>query len=102
MQSQLYVGKVRPLHIDKSQLANYQFKNSEVLSSKEAIRRRWVDLNRGTELGKLNNEPCTLIFESEEGELISLEAHIWAVTMKSVILQSGRVIPIKCIHNIIF
>ena len=38
MQSQLYVGKVRPLHIDKSQLANYQFKNSEVLSSKEAIR----------------------------------------------------------------
>ena len=29
MQSQLYVGKVRPLHIDTTQLANYQFTNNE-------------------------------------------------------------------------
>ncbi len=102
MQSQLYVGKVRPLHIDTTQLANYQFTNNEVLNSKEAIRQRWIDLNRGMELGKLKQAPCRLIFESDEGDLISLEDNIWAVTMKSVILQSGRVIPIPCIHDIVF
>ncbi len=101
MQTVITTQQVRPVTIDKSELKNYQFRKDEVLTSKEDIDQRWRDLNRGMSLGNLHKVPVGLVFESAEGELIKLEATIWAVTIKSILLKSGRLIPISCIHEVI-
>ncbi|WP_421872608.1 hypothetical protein [Marinoscillum sp.] len=101
MQTLVQEVQVHPVKIDKSELSNYQFSKKEVLHSKEAIDQRWRDLNRGMALGNLHKVPCTIVFQSDQGELVKLEATIWAVTMTSILLKSGRLIPISCIHEVI-
>ncbi|WP_421872604.1 hypothetical protein [Marinoscillum sp.] len=98
---ELQAHPAHPVRIDESELINYQFSKNEVLNSPEAIRRRWIDLNRCEALGNLHKTPCTLVFESDTGKLIQLEALIWAVTMKSVLLKSGRLIPVSCIYEVL-
>lgn len=93
--------QVRPVSIDKSELRKYKFRKQEVLATQDAIEQRWRDLNRGMSLGNLHKLPTTLIFESAEAKLIKLEATIWGVTTKRVLLKSGLLIPINCIHDVI-
>lgn len=101
MQNLVTSPQVRPVLIDKSELIHYKFTKTEVLESQDAIDLRLRDLQRGLSLGNLHKLPTTMIFESASGNLIRLEATIWGVTTKSVLLKSGLLIPINCIHEVI-
>ena len=87
--------------ITKEEIASLSFTSAEVLNTPEEIEIRWRDLNKGMALGNLHKENSRMIFESSTGAMYEVEASIWAVTEKNVLLKNGIFIPIRSIHKVI-
>lgn len=88
-----------PISIEKENIRGLKFPDSEVLSSKDAIKIRQSDLDRALKLGNLEHNKIKIVFEDSEG-LKQVETTVWGVTDKRVILKQGVLIPIHRIHEV--
>jgi len=86
--------------LDKYDLRKVNFAKKEVLSFPQKMDERAYQINRGLIVGNTHKTPVRIIFEAD-GEMMEIEATIWAVTESWVILKSELMIPIRCIHEVI-
>ena len=86
--------------IDKNDVKDLRFPQSEVLNCIEDILSRKEQLRRALVLGNVDHNKVRIIFSDTQGEKM-VETTIWAVTEVRIILKSGMVIPIHRIHQII-
>lgn len=90
----------KPLLIDKDQVKDLRFTQSEVLANPEDIRKRKAELDRAVVLGNIDHNKVRIIFSDTEA-IKMVETTIWAVTELRIILKSGMAIPINRIVEII-
>lgn len=90
---------LEPVKIAKEQISNLRFPAEDVLSSKEQIRQRYLDLEKALTLGNLEHEKIKIVFEDSQG-IKMVETTVWGVTDKRIILKQGIVIPINRIHEV--
>ena len=90
------VTRIKPLQLD-----HVFFGKDEVLLTQDAQNERLHLLKRGLALGNLHKEKTSIIFEDYNGEIMEIEASIWAVTEKNIVLKGDRHIPIKRIREVI-
>ncbi len=90
---------IKPIIIDKDDVLNLRFPDQEILSNKEMVTERRIELDRATTLGNIENIKFKIVFEDSEG-VKEVETTIWATTDKRVILKKGAVIPINRIISI--
>jgi hypothetical protein len=89
----------KPLKIAKEQISNLRFPPEDVLSTKDQIRQRYLNLEKALTLGNLEHEKIKIIFEDVSGVKL-VETTVWGVTDKRIILKQGVVIPIHRIHDV--
>lgn len=89
----------KPVSIEKENIRDLKFPDTEVLTSSDAIKIRQLNLDRALTLGNLEHNKMKIIFEDSEG-LKQVETTVWGVTDKRVILKQGVLIPINRIHEI--
>ncbi len=85
--------------IEKENISDLKFPNTEVLEDEEKLNDRTSDLNRALSLGNLEQTKIKIYFEDEHACRV-VETTVWGVTDKRVILKQGVVIPINRIHYI--
>lgn len=88
-----------PLRIEKENISDLKFPETEVLKSKEDILTRARNLERALKLGNLQHSKIKIVFEDTQG-IKQVETTIWGVTDKRIILKHGILIPIHCIHEL--
>jgi hypothetical protein len=88
-----------PLAIDKENISGLKFPDQDVLSSKDEIRARLLNLERALKLGNLEHNKIKIVFEDSDG-IKMVNTTVWGVTDKRVILKQGVVIPIHRIHEV--
>lgn len=86
--------------LDKYDLRRVQFAKNDVLIFPQKMEERAHEIQRGLIAGNTHKTPVRIIFEGD-GQLMEIEATIWAVTESWVILKSDLMIPIRCIHEVI-
>lgn len=86
--------------INKEAIASLHFPNSEVLTEKEAVSQRKIDLDRALTLGNLEHLKIKIYFE-DDASMKMTETTVWGVTDNRVILKQGVVIPLNRIHKVI-
>lgn len=87
-------------NIDKEKIESLRFPNAEVLTDKESIKEREMELNRALKLGNLEHTKIKIYFEDDQSKKI-VETTVWGVTDKRVILKQGVVIPINRVHKVL-
>lgn len=92
--------KIAIRKIEKEDLRNISFQKEEVLLDHAQVQSRWRELNRGMALGNHHKVQTLLRIESLDGEIMELQAAIWSVTSRHVILKGEILIPICCIHEV--
>jgi hypothetical protein len=85
--------------IEKELIADLKFPTDEVLSEKDSIAERRVDLERAMALGNLEHAKIKIFFEDVDSCKV-VETTVWGVTDKRVILKQGVGIPISRIHQV--
>lgn len=88
-----------PARIEKENISNLRFPETEVLKSKEDILTRARNLERALKLGNLQHSKIKIVFEDTQG-IKQVDTTIWGVTDKRIILKHGILIPIHCIHEL--
>lgn len=88
-----------PVRIEKENISNLRFPETEVLKSKEDILTRARNLERALKLGNLQHSKIKIVFEDTQG-IKQVDTTIWGVTDKRIILKHGILIPIHCIHEL--
>lgn len=88
-----------PLRIEKENISDLRFPETEVLKSKEDILTRARNLERALKLGNLQQSKIKIVFEDTQG-IKQVDTTIWGVTDKRIILKHGVLIPIHCIHEL--
>lgn len=88
-----------PLSIEKESIRGLKFPDNEVLTSKDAIKIRQLNLDRALKLGNLEHNKIKIVFEDDQN-VKQVETTVWGVTDKRVILKQGILIPIHRIHEI--
>ncbi len=86
--------------IDKEQVKLLRFSTEDVLTEKQEIFQRGVDLKRAEAMGASNKSNVKLYFKSYNGNRYKVEATIWAVTEKTVSLKGEVMIPIVAIYKV--
>lgn len=84
--------------IEKEAITKLHFPEKDVLSDKEDIMKRDVELDRALTLGNLEHSKIKIFFEDDLSKKV-VETTIWGVTDKRVILKQGIVIPINRIYK---
>lgn len=85
--------------IEKEAIEGLKFPAAEVLTTKEAMTERDLDLKRALSLGNLEHTKIKIYFEDDTSAKV-VETTVWGVTDKRVILKQGVVIPITRVHRI--
>ena len=88
--------------VQKEQLNTLKFYREEVIQEKVSQRLRKFDLDRALILGNIDHNKVTIIFKTEDGNLLQVNTTIWAVTEEYVALKGGVHIPIKAIVDLEF
>lgn len=88
-----------PVRIEKENISDLKFPETEVLKSKEDILTRARNLERALKLGNLQHSKIKIVFEDTQG-IKQVDTTIWGVTDKRIILKHGILIPIHCIHEL--
>lgn len=86
--------------IEKEEVASLKFPDKDVMSDKDDVIQRKLDLERALTLGNLEHLKIKIFFEDESSKRVA-ETTVWGITADEVILKKGVVIPIKRIHKII-
>ncbi|MEM9857686.1 MAG: hypothetical protein AAF843_10030 [Bacteroidota bacterium] len=93
---------IKSIHrIDKAELENVTFKKDEVLSNDSDKIVRKSNLMRGLALGNLHKRHVVIQFENIFDMQLEVETTIWAVTQNHIMLKGGKIIPIRCIFNVV-
>lgn len=91
---------MKPLKIERDEIAKLHFSSREVLIDREKIASREQALRGAAILGNIEKQKCKIVFHAEEGER-AVETTIWAVTDKYVCLKGGLTLLIACIIDVI-
>ena len=86
--------------IEKEEVASLKFPDKDVMSDKDDVIQRKLDLERALTLGNLEHLKIKIFFEDDSSKRVT-ETTVWGITADEVILKKGVVIPIKRIHKII-
>ena len=86
--------------IEKEEVASLKFPDKDVMSDKDDVIQRKLDLERALTLGNLEHLKIKIFFEDDSSKRVA-ESSVWGITADEVILKKGVVIPIKRIHKII-
>jgi len=92
-------NNIVPIIISKESIAELVFPANEVLTNKEAIENRLLELERATTLGNVEHNKIKIIFEDDKGYK-QVETTIWATTDKRIVLKGGVALPIHRIHQV--
>jgi len=84
--------------IEKEKIQLLSFPPSDVLSSLEEVKQRFLDLNRALALGNLEHSKIKIYFEDNHSKKV-VETTVWALTDQRVILKQGFTIPINRIYK---
>ena len=87
--------------IDKEAVPGLRFPDIEILTDKEDIKQRAIDLQRCLSLGNLEHSKIKIYFEDDTSGKV-VDTTVWGLTDKRVILKQGIVIPIKRITKVKF
>lgn len=85
--------------IEKEKIESLKFPETEVLSNKDEVKEREIELNRALALGNLEQTKMKIYFEDDTSKKM-VETTVWGVTDKRVILKQGVVIPIHRVYKI--
>lgn len=88
-----------PVTVQKEMISGFRFPEKDVLTSKDEMKLRLIDLERALKLGNLEHNKIRIIFQDTEG-IKQVETTVWGVTDKRVILKQNIMIPIHCIHEV--
>jgi hypothetical protein len=88
------------LETTKEHLHLLHFPKEDVLSHAHQHRLRSVQLVRAMRLGNLLKNKVSIYFKDSHQRLIRINTTIWGVTMESVVLKKGVIIPIKSIVSV--
>ena len=86
--------------IEKEEVASLKFPDKDVMSDKDDVIQRKLDLERALTLGNLEHLKIKIFFEDESSKRVT-ETTVWGITADEVILKKGVIIPINRIHKII-
>lgn len=86
--------------IPKEELHTVQFCKHEVLRDQADRQWRLYNLQRALILGNTEHNHANITFETEEGERKKVQATIWCVSEKYVMLKGGKFIPINAIIEV--
>lgn len=85
--------------IQKEEISNLRFPQTEVLIEPAAIIERRSSLEKALSLGNLEHNKIKIFFEDDTSDKV-VETTVWGVTDKRVILKQGIVIPINRIKAV--
>jgi len=85
--------------IEKENISNLRFPKEEVLTSKEARKKRNMDLRRASVLGNIDQTKMKIIFKDYFG-FKKVNTTVWAHTEKYVVLKGFNVIPLNRILDV--
>jgi Flp pilus assembly CpaE family ATPase len=85
--------------IEKEEISNLRFPQTEVLIEPTAIVERRSSLDKALSLGNLEHNKIKIFFEDDTSDKM-VETTVWGVTDKRVILKQGIVIPINRIKAV--
>ena len=88
-----------PVTVQKEMISGFRFPEKDVLTSKEEMKLRLIDLERALKLGNLEHNKIKIIFEDTDG-IKQVETTVWGVTDKRVILKQNIMIPIHRIYEV--
>lgn len=88
-----------PVTVQKEMISGFRFPEKDVLTSKDEMKLRLIDLERALKLGNLEHNKIKIIFEDMEG-IKQVETTVWGVTDKRVILKQNIMIPIHRIYEV--
>jgi uncharacterized protein (UPF0248 family) len=88
--------------LPKEQLNAVKFYKYEVLFNKEQRQQRLQKLQRALILGNIEHVPVMITFQTEDEKLQQVEATVWSVSDKFVLLKGGLYIPIHAITDVEF
>lgn len=86
--------------VAKEAIENFQFPETEVLSSSEERAERGYRAEKAMKLGNYFKDKVKIVFEDIEGVKM-VETTVWGVTDKKLLLKRGITIPLYRIHEII-
>lgn len=90
-----------PRLIEKENIPNLHFPNSDVLISNNDRKQRFNDLCNANELGDLAQYKVKIVFEDDAGPK-KVETTVWGTTQQEVVLKFGIRIPIQRISKVMF
>ena len=92
----------KPIEILKEDLKKIKFGDNDVLSIKEDIFQRKIDLNRASALGAQSKSNIKIYFKDAEGIKYKVVAKVWAATEKNVTLKKEIMIPLRSVYKVGF
>jgi hypothetical protein len=92
------VTKILALTFD--QLSSVNFAHQEVLESAEAIKARYVDLEKAMILGNAYKGKVKIFFKTHLGEEMSVYGTVWAMGDQYVSLKGDKQIPVQSITKV--
>jgi len=98
----MYQTSTKPTEILKEDIKKLKFNEEDVLTSKEDIARRKIDLDKASALGAQSKSNIKIYFVDENGTSYKVIATVWATTEKNVSLKKEIMIPIKSIYEVGF
>jgi len=87
--------------VEKEELKNHSFPETDVLSDLEAKKNRSQKLHRATSLGNLEHKRVHIIFQDEEG-IKRLYTTLWAQMDNKIIMRDANVLPAHRVVDVIF
>ncbi|MFT2009077.1 hypothetical protein ACMA1I_10415 [Pontibacter sp. 13R65] len=88
--------------VEKEQIPSYHFDQNDVLTDKEAKKRRMWDLNRASWLGNAYHGKVEITFKTADGEVKRVDTTVWAVDDRFISFKAGCAIPTSAIISIEF
>lgn len=86
--------------ISKEELHTIHFCRHEVLRDSSERKWRLYNLQRALILGNTEHSHANITFQDEEGDLYKVQATIWCVSEKFIMLKGGKFIPINAIEKV--
>jgi hypothetical protein len=86
--------------IEKEQLGNFKFINSDVLSHDEEKKDRLQLLKKALWLGNNEQGKVYITFKTIEGEILTVFTTVWAVFENYIHVKANRSIPIQSILKV--
>lgn len=92
----------QPTEIPKEEIKNINFGEDDVLSTREDVFQRKIDLNRASALGAQSKSNIKIYFKDNSGAKFKVVATVWAATERNVSLKGEIMVPLKSIYKVGF